>query len=93
LKELPILEGLQQVAGTDKVQVIAINTEDRAVFRKVNRALSKLTLSMSYDPGKKSVTLYAVSSIAHLLIIGRDGRILSIYHGYGVSSLEPSSKA
>ena len=88
LKELPILEGLQQVAGTDKVQVIAINTEDRAVFRKVSRALSKLTLSMSYDPGKKSATLYDVGGIPHLLIIGRDGRILSIYRGYGESSLD-----
>lgn len=88
LKELPILEGIQKTAGVDKVQVIAINTEDRAVFRKVSRALSELTLGMSYDPGKKSATLYGVSGIPHLLIIGRDGRIQSIYRGYGESSLD-----
>lgn len=88
MKELPILEGIQQTAGTDKVQVIAINTEERDVFRKVNRAFSKLALGMSYDPGKKSATLYGVNGIPHLLIIGRDGRILNIYHGYSESLLD-----
>ena len=88
LKELPILEGIQQTAGTDKVQVIAINTEERDVFRKVSRALSKLTLGMSYDPGKKSAAVYGVSGIPHLLIIGRDGRIRNIYRGYDASSLD-----
>ena len=88
LKELPILEGIQQSAGAEKVQVIAINTEERAVFRKVSRALSKLTLGMSYDPGKKSATLYGVNGIPHLVIIGRDGRILNVYRGYDESSLD-----
>ena len=88
LKELPILEGIQQSAGADKVQVIAINTEERAVFRKVSRALSQLTLGMSYDPGKKSATLYGVNGIPHLVIIGRDGRILKVYRGYDESSLD-----
>ena len=88
LKELPILEGIQQSAGADKVQVIAINTEERAVFRKVSRALSKLTLGMSYDPGKKSATLYGVNGIPHLVIIGRDGRIRNVYRGYDESSLD-----
>lgn len=88
LKELPILEGIQQTAGIDKVQVIAINTEERAVFRKVSRALSKLTLGMTYDPGKKSATLYGVNGIPHLVIIGRDGRIRKVYRGYGESSLD-----
>ena len=88
LKELPILEGIQQTAGIDKVQVIAINTEERAVFRKVSRALSKLTLGMTYDPGKKSATLYGVNGIPHLVIIGRDGRIRNVYRGYGKSSLD-----
>lgn len=88
MKELPILEGIQQTVGADNVQVVAINTEDRAVFRKVRRALSKLTLNMSYDPGKKSADLYGVNGIPHLLIIGRDGRIRNVYRGYDESSLE-----
>ncbi len=88
LKELPILEGIQQTAGADKLQVIAINTEDHKVFRKVSRALSKLTLGMSYDPGKKSATMYGVRGIPHLLIIGRDGRIRNVYRGYDESSLD-----
>ena len=70
------------------MQVIAINTEERAVFRKVSRALSQLTLGMSYDPGKKSATLYGVNGIPHLVIIGRDGRILKVYRGYDESSLD-----
>ena len=40
-KELPMLEGIQRVAGKDKVQVVAINIEDRdSIIDEINRALA-----------------------------------------------------
>jgi thiol-disulfide isomerase/thioredoxin len=87
LKELPVLEGIQKVAGANKVQVIAVNTEDRQVFRDASRVLKNYTLTLAYDPGNKSQDAYGVKGIPHLLIIGRDGQILSVYRGYDESSL------
>jgi thiol-disulfide isomerase/thioredoxin len=88
LKELPILEGIQKVAGHEKVQVIAVNTESSEVFRKVERQLKSLTLKQAYDPGKKGRDAYGVQGIPHLVIIGRDGRIIKVYRGYDDASLD-----
>ena len=88
LKELPILEGIQKVVGKDKIQVIAINTESYDVFRKVGRAMSDLNLLIAYDSGKKASEAYGVSGIPHMIIVGRDGRILRVYRGYSETSLD-----
>jgi thiol-disulfide isomerase/thioredoxin len=88
IKELPILEGIQATAGKDRIQVIAVNTEDRAVFRRAARALGNLKLLVSHDTGKKGATAYGVTGIPHMVIIGRDGRILKVYRGYDESQLD-----
>jgi thiol-disulfide isomerase/thioredoxin len=87
-KELPVLDSIQKAAGNQHLQVIAVNTESRDVFRKVERALRSLSIKLAYDPGKQAATAYGVSAIPHLVIIGRDGRIVKVYRGYGESSLE-----
>jgi len=88
LKELPALEALQQVAAVHGLEVVAVNTESRLEFRKIERQLRSLTFKMTYDPDKKSASSYGVSGIPHLVIIGRDGRIVQVYRGYGEESLE-----
>ncbi|MFL6656938.1 MAG: TlpA family protein disulfide reductase [Massilia sp.] len=86
LKELPILEGIQR-AGKTNVQVVAVNRESRDVFRAVERHLNTLTMLLTYDPGNEGAKAYGVSGIPHLVIIGRDGKIVSVHRGYGESSL------
>jgi thiol-disulfide isomerase/thioredoxin len=88
LKELPILEGIQRSAGKQNIQVIAINTESREVFRKAAKALSQLTLKFSHDTGKKGSDAFGVKGIPHMVIIGRDSKIIRIYRGYDESSLD-----
>lgn len=88
LKELPILENIQNVGKGNVIQVIAVNTEERAIFRKARRALESFKMMLAYDPGKASATAYGVKGIPHLLIIGRDGRVVQVYRGYDESSLE-----
>jgi len=86
LKELPILHGIQK-AAKGKVHVIAINTEDRKTFHKVAGILRELEIEMTYDPDETAREAYGVNGIPHLVVIGRDGRIVNVFRGYGESSL------
>lgn len=86
LKELPILEGIQQT-GKGQVEVIAVNQESRDEFRGIERALRKLTMKLTYDPDEKGAKAYGVKGIPHLVIIGRDGKIIEVHRGYGESTL------
>jgi thiol-disulfide isomerase/thioredoxin len=86
LKELPILGGIQK-AGKGNIQVIAVNTEERDVFRKAARVLNTLEVQLAYDPDKKAQAAYGVSGIPHLVVIGRDGKIVSTFRGYSEESL------
>jgi thiol-disulfide isomerase/thioredoxin len=88
LKELPILEGIQKIGGSEQVQVIAVNTESRDVFRRVARELKTMKMKLVYDPDKKGADAYGVKGIPHLVIIGRDGRVMNVFRGYGESSLD-----
>lgn len=86
LKELPILEGIQQT-GKGQVQVIAVNRESRDEFRGIERALRTLTMKLTYDADDLGAKAYGVSGIPHLAIIGRDGKIIAVHRGYDESSL------
>jgi peroxiredoxin len=88
LKELPILANIEKAAGKANIQVIAVNTESRDVFRKVSRALHDLDLQLAYDPDRKGQRTYGVTGIPHMVIIGRDGRIEAVFRGYGESQLD-----
>jgi thiol-disulfide isomerase/thioredoxin len=86
LKELPVLNNIQ-LTGKGKVQVIAINTEERDVFRKVAKVLRTLDIQLAYDPEKKAQAAYGVNGIPHLVVIGPDGKIISTFRGYDESML------
>ena len=85
-KELPILEGLQ-VEGKGNIQVVAVNIESRDVFRKAAKLLGDLHLLLANDHNDRSQSAYGVKAIPHMVIIGKDGRILSVHRGYGEESL------
>ena len=87
-KELPILEGIQRVGGKDRIQVVAINIEDRDQFRRLSKHLSSLTLMMAHDFRKQASEAYGVHGIPHLVIIGRDGKVISVHRGYGEDSVD-----
>ena len=89
LKELPILEGIQKLAGKQhNLQVVAVNTENRDTFRKLSGLMKNFAFGMAYDPGKTAQTAYGVKGIPHLAIIGRDGVIIRVYRGYGEETLD-----
>jgi thiol-disulfide isomerase/thioredoxin len=88
LKELPILDGIQRTAGKRQIQVIAINTETPGVYRQVARRLADLDLMITHDTGKKASDSYGVNGIPHMVIIGRDGRIVRVNRGYNEKGLD-----
>lgn len=88
LKELPMLEGLQRTVGKDRLHVVAVNIEERDVFRKVARKLESFTLTLAHDDRKRGSDAYGVKGIPHMVIIGRDGTIVKVNRGYSEEALE-----
>lgn len=87
-KELPVLAGLQDVAGRDRVQVVAVNTFDEPeVYRAIRRNFRNVTLTIARDTGAVGKA-YDVRAIPHLLIIDRSGRVSYQMVGYGEESLD-----
>jgi len=87
-KELPILEAIQQVGGKDKIQVVAINIEERQQFAKLARALTSLALTLTHDSRKQSAEAFGVHGIPHLVIIGRDGKVINVHRGYSEEGID-----
>ncbi len=88
LKELPILEKIQNKVGTDKVKVIAINfKESRKQYKQIKKALSNLKLTLTHDKRGSIGRKFGVESIPNLFIIGKDGKLVFHNVGYGKSSV------
>jgi thiol-disulfide isomerase/thioredoxin len=87
IKELPVLHNIQNKIGRDRLQVIAVNTEDRDVFRKAARLMAPLNMLHSSDVDRKIRDAYGVQGIPHLVIVGQDGNIVAVHQGYGEGSL------
>ncbi len=89
IKELPILNNIQTRIGTDQLAVIAVNVEERKVFKQARRVLGGvLNVNFAYDPDKTGRENYGVDGYPHMAIIGPDGHILRVYRGYGESMLQ-----
>lgn len=87
IKELPVLENLQR-AGKGQLQVIAVNQQPRDEFRAIERHMrTAMTIKLTYDPEETGAQAYGVSGIPHLVIIGRDRKIIKVQRGYGESAL------
>lgn len=85
--ELGMLERLQQVAK-ERVKVVAVNIEERDIFRSVSRALSSFSITLTNDPHKGYASAYGVNGIPHMVIIGKDGKVISVHRGYNEEALD-----
>lgn len=87
-KEMPVLENVQNKAGKDRIAVIAVNTEEHDVFRRATRILStSMHLEFVSDASGAARAAFGVHGLPHMVIIGRDGRIIKVYEGYTESKL------
>jgi len=85
-KELPILESVQE-QGKGQIQVIAVNIEDPATFRKASRILKDQQMQLANDRNGVGQRAYHVKGIPHMMLIGRDGRILDVRTGYAEAAI------
>ena len=88
-QELPVLAGLQEAAGKDRMTVVAINyKDDRKVYRALVRAFKDAQLTMTHDANGAIGKAYGVNGIPRLLMIDRDGKVAYVSVGYGADSLD-----
>lgn len=85
--EMAALEKIQRVAK-DKVQVVAVNIEDRDAFRNATRSLNDWQMKITNDPRKVAAAAFGVGPIPHMLIIGRDGKVQKVHRGYSEDFLK-----
>lgn len=88
LKELPVLNAIQEKGGADRVQVIAVNLkESRKQYRKVLRALRDYSIEFVHDQRGSVAKKYGVKGIPHLVIIDVNGRIAHQHIGYNEKNI------
>jgi thiol-disulfide isomerase/thioredoxin len=87
-RELPLLESAQQLVGNDRLVVFAINYQDTdAKLAAIKGLASSWQISVMTDLHGRAANLYSVSTIPHLFMIGRDGKIVANHLGYGDRTL------
>lgn len=86
-REMAMLEPLQRVAK-DRLKVVAVNIEDRKTFRKIANTLNEFQLTLTNDPNKTASADYGVNGIPHMVIIGRDGKVVNVHRGYSEDALD-----
>ncbi len=88
-RELPILEKAQEVVGKDRLTVFAVSyRENSQATRQIKKLAADWQINVIEDPWESIARHYDISSIPHLFIIGRDGKVLANHLGYGDRSLE-----
>ena len=88
-RELPILERAQSVVGKDRLTVFAVSYRETP---DAERALKKLAstwhINLIQDGNGWIAGHYGISSIPHLFLIDREGKVVANHLGYGDRSLE-----
>lgn len=87
-RELPDMERLQLAAG-ERIRVVAVNCEERDVFRQLHRALSRSSKMLhTYDPKELSAQAFAKpNSVPYTLLVRADGTVAATQSGWGDDSL------
>lgn len=89
LKELPILQKVQDKVGKDQIAVIAINIEKFDVYKRATRIMQEsMHMDLLSDASGQAQKAFGVRTLPHMLIVGRDGRILRVYDGYSEEKLD-----
>jgi len=89
IKELPILQNVQDQVGKEQMEVIAVNTETFDVYKRATRIMREsMHMELVSDASGQAQSAFGVRTLPHMLIIGRDGRVLRVYHGYDERKLD-----
>ena len=89
LKELPVLEAIHNSVGEDRLEVIAVNTEDRRTYRGALRRLKDYRMTLVHDQRGILQRQYGVDGLPHMVIVGIKGIVVSVKRGYNVDMVVP----
>jgi hypothetical protein len=83
------LENAQRLVGKDKLTVFAVSFEENPEAAKaLKKIATNWQINLIEDRNGWIASRYAISSIPHLFIIGRDGKVLGNHLGYGDSTID-----
>jgi thiol-disulfide isomerase/thioredoxin len=89
--ELPNLEAIQEKVGKDQLVVLAVNfreSEETLRYLKKSAKEAGWKITMLMDEKGTVSDKYAVHSVPHMVLIGRDGKIAAVHSGFGEGSLD-----
>ncbi|NJR72490.1 MAG: TlpA family protein disulfide reductase [Gammaproteobacteria bacterium] len=61
---------------------LAVNIEDRETFKNATRKMVDFQILLANDNNKLIADAYGVGGIPHMLIIGKDGKVINVHRGY-----------
>jgi thiol-disulfide isomerase/thioredoxin len=82
-REVPILENAQRFVGKDHLTVFAVSFKETARAAALKKVVAEWQINVIEDYNGWIASRYSITSIPHLFIIGRDGRVLANHVGYG----------
>lgn len=88
-KELPVLEAIHNSIGEDRLEVIAVNTEDSRTYRGALRRLKDYRMTLVHDRRGILQRRYGVDGLPHMVIVGIKGVVVSVKRGYSVDMVVP----
>ena len=88
-KELPVLEAIHNSIGDDRLEVIAVNTEDQRTYRGALRRLRDYKMTLVHDRRGILQRQYGVDGLPHMVIVGIKGIVVSVKRGYSVDMVVP----
>jgi len=82
--ELPQMERLQLAAKKERVRVVAVNVEERDVFRQLHRGLAeKMQMQHIYDPDGAAAKGFAkANGVPYTVVVRGDGTIATTMSGW-----------
>jgi thiol-disulfide isomerase/thioredoxin len=88
-RELPILERAQLAVGKDRLTVFAVSyRESPDAQRKLKKLAAAWHINVIEDNNGWIAGHYGITSIPHLFLIDREGKVVANHLGYGDRSLE-----
>ncbi|MEO5596484.1 MAG: redoxin family protein [Lysobacteraceae bacterium] len=88
MKELPVLESIQKLAGPQRPRVIAVNSGERRYdFLKLAHKVKSSGLTLTSDATHSISDAYGVSGLPHLFLIDPKGVVVNVHVGYGEEEL------
>ncbi len=87
-KELGVLHTIQDRAGADRIQVIAINLKEKTrIFEGIRKQFSESAMIWARDRRGRTAKSFGVQGIPHMVIVDIDGTIVHRHIGYNESGL------